>query len=165
MVNFVDMLAHDSSKMDVLKELIPDESGYRKTVRSWVENSWFNDVLKVLSQSSFDVVITSDHGSVKVNKEIMVSADKDASDGVRYKYGRNLNSKNKNVMKINNPENFKLPTFGPQFNYLLAKNDSYFLYPNEANRYKNKLQNSFQHGGISLEEMLIPVLKMKGIAK
>ena len=164
-VNFVDMLAHDSSKMDVLKELIPDESGYRKTVRSWVENSWFNDVLKVLSQSNFDVVITSDHGSIKVNKEIMVSADKDASDGVRYKYGRNLNSKNKNVMKINNPENFKLPTFGPQFNYLLAKNDSYFLYPNEANRYKNKLQNSFQHGGISLEEMLIPVLKMKGVSK
>ena len=81
------------------------------------------------------------------------------------KYGRNLNSKNKNVMKINNPENFRLPTFGPQFNYLLAKNDSYFLYPNEANRYKNKLQNSFQHGGISLEEMLIPVLKMKGISK
>ena len=164
-VNFVDMLAHDSSKMNVLKEIIPDESGYRKTVGSWVKNSWFNDVLKVLSQSNFDVVITSDHGSIKVNKEIMVSADKDASDGVRYKYGRNLNSKNKNVMKINNPENFKLPTFGPQFNYLLAKNDSYFLYPNEANRYKNKLQNSFQHGGISLEEMLIPVLKMKGIAK
>jgi len=164
-VNFVDMLAHDSSKMDVLKELIPDESGYRKTVRSWVENSWFNDVLKVLSQSNFDVVITSDHGSIKVNKEIMVSADKGASDGVRYKYGRNLNSKNKNVMKINNPENYKLPSFGPQFNYLLAKNDSYFLYPNEANRYKNKLQNSFQHGGISLEEMLIPVFKMKGIAK
>ena len=164
-VNFVDMLAHDSSKLDVLKEIVPDESGYRKTVSSWVENSWFNDVLKALSQSSFDVVITSDHGSIKVNKEIMVSADKDASDGVRYKYGRNLNSKNKNVMKINNPENFKLPTFGPQFNYLLAKNDSYFLYPNEANKYKNKLQNSFQHGGISLEEMLIPVLKMKGIAK
>ena len=164
-INFVDMLAHDSSKMDVLKELIPDESGYRKTVRSWIKNSWFNDVLKVLSQSNFDVVITSDHGSIKVNKEIMVSADKDASDGVRYKYGRNLNSKNKNVMKINNPENFKLPIFGPQFNYLLAKNDSYFLYPNAANRYKNKLQNSFQHGGISLEEMLIPVLKMKGISK
>ena len=164
-VNFVDMLAHDSSKMDVLKELIPDESGYRKTVRSWVENSWFNDVLKVLSQSNFDVIITSDHGSIKVNKEIMVSADKDASDGVRYKYGRNLNSKNKNVMKINNPENFKLPTFGPQFNYLLAKNNSYFLYPNQANKYKNKLQNSFQHGGISMEEMLIPVLKMKGVSK
>ena len=75
-VNFVDMLAHDSSKMDVLKELIPDESGYRKTVRSWVENSWFNDVLKVLSQSNFDVVITSDHGSIKVNKEITYKLEK-----------------------------------------------------------------------------------------
>ena len=66
---------------------------------SWVKNSWFNSVLKTLSQSNFDVIITSDHGSVKVKKEIMVSADKDASSGVRYKYGRNLNSRNKNVMK------------------------------------------------------------------
>ena len=147
----------------MFKGIIPDESGIGNC-KSWVKNSWFNDVLKVLSQSNFDVVITSDHGSIKVNKEIMVSADKDASDGVRYKYGRNLNSKNKNVMKINNPENFRLPTFGPQFNYLLAKNDSYFLYPNEANRYKNKLKIHFSRRH-SLEEMLIPVLKMKGITK
>ena len=163
-VNFVDMLAHDSSKLEVLKEIIPDESGYRHTVKSWVKNSWFNKVLKILSQSNFDVIITSDHGSVKVSKEIMVSADKDASSGVRYKYGRNLNSRNKNVMKIDNPESFMLPVFGPQYNYLVAKNDSYFLYPNDANKYKQKLQNSFQHGGISLEEMLIPVVKMKGIS-
>ena len=162
-VNFVDMLAHDSSKMEVLKEIIPDESSYRSTVKSWVKNSWFNTVLKTLSQSNFDVIITSDHGSVKVYKEIMVSADKDASSGVRYKYGRNLNSRNKNVMKIDNPKSFRLPVFGSQFNYLIAKNDSFFLYPNEANKYKQKLQDSFQHGGISLEEMLIPVVRLKGI--
>ena len=100
----------------------------------------------------------------KVKKEIMVSADREASSGVRYKYGRNLNSRNKNVMKIDNPKSFRLPVFGPQFNYLIAKNDSYFLYPNEANKYKQKLQNSFQHGGISLEEMLIPVVRLKGIS-
>ena len=162
-VNFVDMLAHDSSKMEVLKEIIPDELAYRNTVKSWVKNSWFNDVLKQLSESNFEVIITSDHGSVKVNREVMVSADKDASSGVRYKYGRNLNTRNKNVIKIDEPQKYRLPAFGPQFNYLIAKNDSYFLYPNDANKYKNKLLDSFQHGGVSMEEMLVPVIKMKGV--
>jgi len=161
-VNFVDMLAHDSSKMDVLKEIVPDESGYRLAVKSWIENSWFSDVIKILSQSDFHVIITSDHGSIRVNKDIMVSADRDASSGVRYKYGRNLNTNNKNAFVMNQPERYKLPVLGPQFNYLIAKNDAYFLYPNDANRYKNKLQNSFQHGGISMEELLVPVLVMKG---
>ena len=161
-VNFVDMLAHDSSKMDVLKEIVPDESGYRLAVKSWIENSWFNDVIKTLSQSDFRVVITSDHGSIRVNKDIMVSADRDASSGVRYKYGRNLNTNNKNAFIINQPERYRLPILGPQFNYLIAKNDAYFLYPNDANRYKSKLRDSFQHGGISMEELLVPVLIMNG---
>ena len=161
-VNFVDMLAHDSSKMDVLKEIVPDESGYRLAVKSWFENSWFNDVIKALSSSDFHVVITSDHGSVRVNKDVMVSADRDASSGVRYKYGRNLNTKNKNAFVIKQPEKYRLPIFGPQFNYLIAKDDAYFLYHNDANKYKNKIKNSFQHGGISMEELLVPILTMKG---
>ncbi len=161
-VNFVDMLAHDSSKMEVLKEIVPDEAGYRLAVKSWFENSWFNDILRQLSKSEFEVVITSDHGSIRVNRDIMVSADKDASSGIRYKYGRNLNTKNKNAFVIKEPEKYRLPILGPQFNYLIAKDDAYFVYPNDVNRYKNKLNNSFQHGGISMEEILVPVLKMKG---
>ena len=148
--------------MDVLKEIVPDESGYRLAVKSWIENSWFNDVIKTLSQSNFRVVITSDHGSIRVNKDIMVSADRDASSGVRYKYGRNLNTNNKNAFIINQPERYRLPILGPQFNYLIAKDDAYFLYPNDANRYKSKLRDSFQHGGISMEELLVPVLIMNG---
>ncbi len=161
-VNFVDMLAHDSSKMDVLKEIVPNEAGYRLAVKSWFENSWFNDVLKALSKSEFQIIITSDHGSIRVNKDIMVSADRDASSGIRYKYGRNLNTKNKNALVIKNPEKYRLPILGPQFNYLIAKDHAYFVYPNDANKYKSKLQNSFQHGGISMEEILVPVLKMNG---
>jgi len=161
-VNFVDMLAHDSSKMDVLKEIVPNEAGYRLAVKSWFENSWFNDILKALSKSEYQVIVTSDHGSIRVNKDIMVSADRDASSGIRYKYGRNLNTKNKNALVVKSPERYRLPILGPQFNYLIAKDDAYFVYPNDANKYKNKLQNSFQHGGISMEEILVPILKMKG---
>ena len=161
-VNFVDMLAHDSSKMDVLKEIVPNEAGYRLAVKSWFENSWFNDILKALSNSEYQIIVTSDHGSIRVNKDIMVSADRDASSGIRYKYGRNLNTKNKNALVVKNPEKYRLPILGPQFNYLIAKDDAYFVYPNDINKYKSKLQNSFQHGGISMEEILVPVLKMKG---
>ena len=86
----------------------------------------------------------------------------ECSSGIRYKYGRNLNTKNKNALVVKNPEKYRLPILGPQFNYLIAKDDAYFVYPNDANKYKNKLQDSFQHGGISMEEILVPVLKMKG---
>ena len=161
-VNFVDMLAHDSSKTEVLKEMIPDEFGYRIAVKSWIENTWFADILRILSNSSFKIIITSDHGSIKVSKDILVSADRDASSGVRYKYGRNLNSKSKNVISIKNPEKYRLPILGPQSSYLIAKSDGYFVYPNDVHIYKNKLQNSFQHGGISMEEMLVPIITMNG---
>ena len=161
-VNFVDMLAHDSSKTEVLKEMIPDEFGYRIAVKSWIENSWFADVLRILSNSSFKIIITSDHGSIRVGKDILVSADRDASSGVRYKYGRNLNSKSKNVISIKNPSKYRLPILGPQSSYLIAKSDGYFVYPNDVHIYKNKLQNSFQHGGISMEEMLVPIITMNG---
>ena len=120
-VNFVDMLAHDSSKMDVLKEIVPNEAGYRLAVKSWFENSWFNDILKALSNSEYQIIVTSDHGSIRVNKDILVSADRDASSGIRYKYGRNLNTKNKNALVVKNPEKYRLPILGPQFNYLIAK--------------------------------------------
>ena len=111
-VNFVDMLAHSSSQTDVLKEMVPDEAGYRTAVHSWIEHSWFNQVLKVLSESDFTVVITSDHGSIRVQKDVMVAADREASSGVRYKYGRNLNAKSRNALIIKDPEQYRLPSFG-----------------------------------------------------
>ena len=162
-VNFVDMLAHSSSQTDVLKEMVPDEAGYRTAVHSWIEHSWFNQVLKVLSESDFTVVITSDHGSIRVQKDVMVAADREASSGVRYKYGRNLNAKSRNALIIKDPEQYRLPSFGSQFNYLIAKDDVYFIYPNEAHKYKARFKNSFQHGGISMEELLVPVAVMKGL--
>ena len=115
-----------------------------------------------MSEENFSVILTSDHGSIRVNNSVLVSADKSASSGVRYKYGRNLNTNEKNALIIKDPSNFRLPAYGPQPSYLIAKDDVYFVYPNEANKYQTKFKNSFQHGGISMEEMLIPVAILKG---
>ena len=93
----------------------------------------------------------------------MVAADREASSGVRYKYGRNLNARKRNALIIKDPAQYRLPVFGPQFNYLIAKDDVYFVYPNEAHKYKTQFRNSFQHGGISMEELLVPVAIMKGL--
>ena len=161
-VNFVDILAHKSSQMDVLKEMVPDESGYRLAVKSWFENSWLLQVLKELSSNNFNVVLTSDHGSIRVKHDVMVAADKNASTGIRYKFGRNLKTNNKNALIIREPKNFRLPEFGHQPTYVIAKDDSYFVYPNQVHKYQGKLKNSFQHGGISMEEMLVPIAVMRG---
>ena len=162
-VNFVDILAHKRSESEVLKEMVPDESGYRSAVKSWFENSWLNSLLNKLSKSGFHVVLTSDHGSIKVNQGVVVGADRETSTGVRYKYGRNLNCDEKNAFVIKNPLDFKLPSFGSQTTYLIAKNYAYFLYPTQYRKYKNLYNGSFQHGGISLEEMIVPVAIMKGL--
>ena len=106
--------------------------------------------------------MTSDHGSIRVKNDVMVAADKGASSGVRYKNGRNLNTNKKHALIIKEPGRYKLPGFGPQASYVIAKGENYFIYPNEKNKYQNKIKNSFQHGGISMEEMMVPVGIMKG---
>ena len=156
-INFVDILAHNSSQSNLLKEMVPDESGYRKVVKTWLENSWLIDVLEKLRDNNFKVIITSDHGSIRVKKDVMVAADKDASTGVRYKYGRNIKTNDRNALVIDRPDEYKLPVFGQQPTYIIAKNDVFFVYPNQANKYLYKYKNSFQHGGISMEELLVPI--------
>ena len=161
-VNFVDMLAHKRSESDVLKEMVPDESGYRFAVRTWFENSWLYRTLRELSESDFTVIITSDHGTVRVQRGVLVGADRETSSGVRYKYGRNLNSKEKNTLIIRKSSDYRLPELVHQTNYLVAKDDVFFLYPNQQHRYQGKLKGSFQHGGISMEEIMVPVVTMRG---
>jgi len=161
-INFVDNLAHQRSESEVLKEMVPNETGYRQAVRNWFKNSWFFTCLKQLADSEFQVIITSDHGSIRVQKGALVSADRNTSLGVRYKYGRNLNCNDKNALIIDQPSLYRLPLMGPQSSYLIAKNDAYFLYPNQLHQYQSMLKDSFQHGGISMEEMLVPVATLTG---
>ena len=159
-VNFVDQLAHRRSESDILKEMVPNESGYRLAVKIWYENSWLRETLSKLAESGYKVVITSDHGSVMVNRGAIVAADKNSSSGIRYKYGRNINVSNKSAIDARDLHSYRLPKIGHQTNYLFAKEDFFFLYPNEQNKYKERLNNSFQHGGVSMEEMLIPIFTM-----
>lgn len=161
-INFIDLLAHKRSESDIIKEMVPDESGYRQAVRNWFDNSWFFDSLRELAESEYEIIITSDHGSVRVQNSMLVAADKSASTGVRYKFGRNLNCNNKNAIVIKDPKRFRLPEIGPQPTYLIAKNDTYFVYPNQTHQFEELYKDSFQHGGISMEEMFIPVAILKG---
>ena len=159
-VNFVDQLAHRRSESDVLKEMVPDEISYKKAVTAWYEKSWIRSVLSKLGSNGYKVVMTSDHGSIMVNKSTIVSADKNSSSGVRYKHGRNINASEKHSIDVRDLSKFRLPEIGHQTNYLLSKDDYYFLYPNEKNKYKIKLNGSFQHGGVSMQEMMVPVMVM-----
>ena len=159
-VNFVDQLAHRRSESDILKEMVPDEVGYRQAVRVWYENSWIRNVLSELGEAGYKIVITSDHGSLRVNRPALVAADKNSSSGIRYKYGRNINVSNKSAIDVRDLNLYRLPNIGHQINFLIGKEDFFFIYPNEQNKYKEQLQNSFQHGGVSMEEMLVPIFTM-----
>jgi len=161
-VNFVDFLGHSRSESKILQEMVPDESAYRKAICAWFENAWLMDVLKQISTWGHTVFITSDHGSTQVNKAVQIKGDKETSTGLRFKYGRNLNLPQKAGLRITNPARYFLPDHGMNTNYIIAKGGHFFVYPNEYHRFVQRYQNSFQHGGISLEEMLVPIATMKG---
>ncbi len=161
-VNFVDMLGHSRSESNVLKELIPNESAYRNAVCSWVEQSWFYDVLQQLSQWDKTVIITSDHGSHRVRKPIQVKGDRETSTGIRYKYGKNLHVSSKVALKIEDLDAYKLPKIDGADEYIIAKGENYFLYPNNYHQFARRYENSFQHGGITLDEMIVPIGILKG---
>ena len=161
-INFVDILGHSRSESNVLQEMLPNESAYRKAVCSWFENAWLLNVLKEISSWGHIVYLTSDHGSTMVTKPVKVKGDRKTSDGIRYKYGRNINVPEKAGIKISNPKEFMLPYHDINTNYILAKSSNYFIYPNEFNKFANYYKNSFQHGGVSLEEMIVPMAKLKG---
>ena len=160
-VNFVDILGHSRSESQVLEELIPNEAAYRQSIYNWFNNSWLNDCLTEFYNWGVDVVITSDHGNILVNKPATVKADSTVSSGTRYKYGRNLNIKSKHVLKIDNPENYMLPKFDINTEYLIAEERSFFVYQNQYHKYINMYKNSFQHGGISLDEVIVPLVILK----
>jgi hypothetical protein len=158
--NFVDMLSHARTEMEVLKELAGDEISYRSITASWFEHSPLHQALKKIADRNIKLVLATDHGSVRVKTPVKVVGDKQTTTNLRYKHGRNLNYNPKEVLAFREPKEAGLP--GPSVNssYIFAGEDTFLCYPNNYNHYVNYYRNTFQHGGISLEEMIVPVIKM-----
>ncbi|HER00391.1 MAG TPA: response regulator [candidate division Zixibacteria bacterium] len=158
--NFLDLMIHGRSESEILLEIAPDESAFRSLMRSWFMHSSLFTILKYLSTVDCKVVITTDHGSILANKETTVKGRKEASTNLRYKYGDNLNCNPREVMLVKNPEDIRLPRFGVSTTYIFAKEDYYLVYPTQYHHYVSKYANTFQHGGISLEELILPVITL-----
>ena len=160
-VNFVDMLAHTRSDSPILKEIAPNESAYRSLTRSWFLHSSLLDMFQSLATvPNIKIVVTTDHGSIRSLRGAKVIGDRETSTSLRYKYGRNVKAEEKQAMMIKHPEEYKLPNRGAASNYIIAKEDYYFVYPTDYHKYLNYYRDSFQHGGISMEEIILPVITM-----
>jgi CheY-like chemotaxis protein len=161
-VNFVDMLAHGRSDSPLLKEIAPDEAAYRSLTRSWFQHSSLFGMLKTLAtQKNVKIILTTDHGSVRCMRGSKVIGDREASANLRFKFGRNLKVDSKQAVFVKSPIEYKLPRGSVTTNYVMAKEDYFFVYPTEYHKYLSQYRDSFQHGGISMEEMILPIVKFE----
>jgi DNA-binding response OmpR family regulator len=158
--NFVDMLSHARTEMEVLKELASDEVSYRSITQSWFEHSPLHQALKKLTDKNVTLIIGTDHGSVRVKNPVRIIGDKQTTANLRYKHGRNLNYEAKEVLAFRNPQDAALPTPNVNSSFVFAKPDAFLCYPNNYNHFVNYYRNTFQHGGISLEEMIVPIIRL-----
>ena len=163
--NFVDMLSHARTEMEVLKELAADEVSYRSITASWFEHSPLFQAIKKISDRKFNLILATDHGSVRVKTPTKVVGDRQTTTNLRYKHGRNLNYDAKEVLVVKDPKEAGLPSPNLNSSYIFAKEDRFLCYPNNYNHYVNYYRNTFQHGGVSLEEMIVPVVRLssKGV--
>jgi CheY-like chemotaxis protein len=158
--NFVDMMSHARTEMEVLKELAGDEISYRSLTASWFEHSPLHQALKKVADKKINLILATDHGSVRVKTPYKVVGDKQTTTNLRYKHGRNLNYEAKEVLAFRDPKEAGLPVPTVNSSFIFAKGDGFLCYPNNYNYYVNYYRNTFQHGGVSLEEMIIPVIRM-----
>ncbi|MFT5820857.1 MAG: CheY-like chemotaxis protein [Crocinitomix sp.] len=158
--NFVDMLSHARTEMEVIKELADDESAYRSLTKSWFNHSPLRDIFKKISEKGIKTFLTTDHGTIRVDTPVKIVGDKHTNTNLRYKVGKNLSYNEKDVMVSSDPESIKLPKTNVSSNYVFAKENDFFAYPNNFNYYANYYKDTFQHGGVSLEEIIIPFVEL-----
>ena len=160
-VNFVDILAHRRSDLPILKDIVPDEAAYRSLTRSWFQHSPILGLFRQIAETKARTFITSDHGSIRGLHGTRVIGDRETSTNLRYKYGRSLKADRKHAIYIKDPYEWKLPKRGLNTSYIIAKEDYYFVYPTNYNKYLSYYKDSFQHGGVSIEEMILPIVKLE----
>ncbi|MEJ6583679.1 MAG: bifunctional response regulator/alkaline phosphatase family protein [Crocinitomicaceae bacterium] len=158
--NFVDMLSHARTEMEMIRELADDESAYRSLTVSWFEHSPLHDIVKKIAESGRKLIITTDHGTVRVTNPVKVQGDKSVNTNLRYKNGRNMSYREKDVFQVKNPQDAFLPKSNISSEFVFAKDSDFFVYPNNYNHFVQYYNNTFQHGGISLEEILIPYVEL-----
>ncbi|MEO6882825.1 MAG: PglZ domain-containing protein [Bacteroidia bacterium] len=158
--NFVDMLSHARTEMEVIRELADDEAAYRSLTVSWFEHSPLQDIMKQIAAKKAKVLLTTDHGTIKVTEPSKVIGDKNTNTNLRYKQGKSLDYVAKDVFEIKNPADAFLPKQHVSTRFVFAKEDLFFAYPNNYNHYVTYYRNTFQHGGVSMEEMMIPVITL-----
>ena len=159
-VNFIDMLSHARTEMKMVRELASNESAYRSITLSWFQHSVIAEVFRLLARTDYAVVITTDHGSIRATKPITIIGDKNTNTNLRYKLGKNLNYNSKEVFTIRDPRKAQLPSPNLSTSYVFAMGDTFFAYPNNYNYYVSYYKDTFQHGGISMEEMIIPLITL-----
>lgn len=159
--NFVDMLSHARTDMEVIRELASDEKAYRSLTLSWFENSPLYEMMRYVAEKGHNMVITTDHGSVRVAKPVKVLGDRNTNSNLRYKFGKSLEYNRKEVFEVRKPSDVLLPRVNVSTSYIFCKTSDYFVYPNNYNHYANYYRDTFQHGGISMEEMMIPLIFLK----
>ena len=159
-LNFIDMLSHARTESKMIRELASSEAAYRAITKTWLEHSSTIDLFRKLAQSNYKVIVTTDHGTIRVDNPIKVIGDRNTNTNLRYKVGKNLSYNPKQVYEIKTPERYGLPSLNVSSTYIFATNRDFLAYPNNYNYYAGYYKDTFQHGGISMEEMLIPLITL-----
>ena len=158
--NFIDMLSHARTESKMIRELASTNAAYRSLTESWFRHSSANDIFRRIAEKGYRIVLTTDHGTIRVDNAIKVVGDKNTNTNLRYKLGKNLAYNAKQVYEIKNPARYGLPSPNVSTSYIFAARNDFFAYPNNFNHYVQYYTGTFQHGGISLEEMLVPLASL-----
>ena len=154
------MLSHARTESKMVRELANNESAYRSITVSWFRHSIMADILRRLSQTDYKVIVTTDHGSIRTSKPVKIVGDRNTNTNLRYKLGKKLNYNAKDLFVIKDPLKAQLPAPNISTSYVFATGDSFFAYPNNYNYYVSYYKDTFQHGGVSMEEMLVPLVTL-----